>query len=73
MNCTVCGAQMHERTTNLPFKTSDRTTLIVRGLPIVECDNCGEYLIEDPVMMRVDQIIATIGAEAELEIVRYAA
>lgn len=73
MKCTVCGTRMRNKRTDLPFKTSERTILILKGLPVFQCENCGEYLIEDAVMSRVDAIIATIGAEAELEIVRYAA
>lgn len=64
---------MGNKETDLPFKISDRTILILKGLPVLECENCGEYLIEDAVMMRVDEIAAAISSEVELEIVRYAA
>jgi hypothetical protein len=40
---------------------------------VLRSGNCGEFLIEDPVMARVEAILANIDTEAELEIVRYAA
>jgi hypothetical protein len=39
----------------------------------MQCVNCPEYLIEDIVLDRIDQILAVTGGLAELEVVRYAA
>jgi len=36
------------------------------------CGNCPEYLIEDSVLGRVDQILAKAETGSELEIIRYA-
>lgn len=73
MKCTVCGARMRSTRSDLPFKTSDRTIVILKDLAILQCDKCAEYLIEDAVLARVDDILATIDGAAELEIIRYAA
>ena len=73
MKCTVCGGRMQGKNTDLPFKISDRTILILKDLPVLAYGNCGEYLIENAVMKRVDELVAGVGSEAELEIVRYAA
>lgn len=73
MNCAVCGAQLRMATTDLPFKVNDTTIVILRGLPVVQCDRCPEFLIEDEVLRRVDEILATVEGGTELEIVRYAA
>jgi len=43
------------------------------GLPVLQCGNCPEYLIEDTVLGRVDQILAKVETGTELEIIRYAA
>ena len=40
---------------------------------MLQCANCTEYMIEDGVLRRVDEILATVGATAELEVIRYAA
>jgi len=73
MNCHVCGAKLRNVVTDLPFKTSERSIVILKGLPVLQCENCREFLIEDPVMERVESVLAKADADVELEIVRYAA
>lgn len=73
MRCSVCGCEMRDQVTDLPFKTSDSTIVILKGLPVLQCVSCKEYLIPDEVMERVDLILRNTSATAELEIVRYAA
>ena len=73
MKCSVCGAQMRSTKSDLPFKTTEQTIVILKGLPVFQCENCAQYLIEDAVLGRVDAILATIDGAAELEIIRYAA
>lgn len=73
MKCTVCGARMRATTSDLPFKTTEETILILRSLPVLQCVNCAQYLIEDAVLRRVDEILESIDGAAELQIIRYAA
>jgi YgiT-type zinc finger domain-containing protein len=73
MKCTVCGARMRATTSDLPFKTTEETILILRSLPVLQCENCAQYLIEDAVLRRVDEILESIDGAAELQIIRYAA
>ena len=73
MRCSVCGAEMRSTRSDLPFKTTEQTIVILKGLPILQCENCAQYLIEDAVLGRVDEILAAIDGKAELEIIRYAA
>jgi YgiT-type zinc finger domain-containing protein len=73
MKCHVCGSQMRPKVTDLPFKITDSAIVIVRGLPVVQCESCREYLIEDSVMERVDTLLSATDKSAELEVVRYAA
>jgi len=73
MKCAVCGAGMRPVKSDLPFKTTEQTIVILKGLPVFQCQNCAQYLIEDAVLGRVDEILATIDGAAELEIIRYAA
>ena len=73
MKCHVCGSEMQRMQTDLPFKTSDSTIVIVKTLPVIQCESCGEYALEDKVMQRVDEILEQANRQAELEIVRYAA
>ena len=73
MKCAICGAKMRSRKSDLPFKTTERTIVILKGLPVLQCENCAQYLIEDPVLGRVDEILATVNEAAEVEIIQYAA
>jgi len=73
MKCTVCGAKLNRVVSDLPFKTTEHTIVILKGLPVLECANCTEYLLEDGVLSRVDEILAAVGGAAELEVIRYAA
>lgn len=73
MKCHVCGAKMTARITDLPFKLSETTIVILKDLPVLQCDGCNEYLLEDSVMERVEEILRQANSRAELEIIRYAA
>ena len=73
MKCHVCGSRLVHQVTDLPFKIGDSSIVILKGLPLLQCENCGEYLIEDNVMARVEQMLAKVDSASELEIIRYAA
>jgi YgiT-type zinc finger domain-containing protein len=73
MNCTNCGSTLESVVTDMPFKISQRTIVILKSLPMLQCGNCGEYLLEDAVMARVEKILDAVDRDVELEIVAYAA
>lgn len=73
MKCHLCGSKLESLITDLPFKISDTTIVILKGIPSLQCENCGEYLIDDSVMSRVEKILERVSVNAELEIIRYAA
>ena len=47
--------------------------MILKNVPVLQCANCPQYLLEDAVVGRVDEILARVDGGAELEIIRYAA
>lgn len=73
MRCHVCGSDLVPLVTDLPFKLNETTIVILKDLPVLQCSGCSEYLLEDAVMERVDEILRKANAQAELEIIRYAA
>ena len=73
MICHVCGSEMTRVVTDLPFKLSDSTIVILKSLPVLQCSNCSEYLLEDSVMRRVDEILDKVDTAAELEVIHFAA
>jgi YgiT-type zinc finger domain-containing protein len=58
---------------DLPFKVRQTSIVIVKNLPLWQCPNCDEYLLEDLVMERVDHLLAGIDATVEVEILSFAA
>lgn len=73
MKCRVCGGTLRATTTDLPFKVSQRTIVILKSLPVVQCDSCGEYLIADDVFARVEDLLSKANSAAELEVIQFAA
>ncbi|MBI3247426.1 MAG: YgiT-type zinc finger protein [Deltaproteobacteria bacterium] len=73
MRCTVCGARMSPVVTDLPFKLAEERIVILKQLPVLQCEACHEYLVEDAVMGRIDTMLARTDSTAELEVLRYAA
>lgn len=72
MTCHNCGGNLEHIVTDLPFKTKPDAIVIIKQLPVLQCQNCYEYVIEDSVMEQVDYILEKINKSAELEIVKYA-
>jgi len=72
MICYNCGGKLEKIIADLPFKVGHNSIIIIKNLPILQCQNCNEYLIEDPVMEKVDRILNKIDKTAELEILSYA-
>jgi len=73
MNCHTCGNDLMKVITDLPFKTDIHAIIIIKNLPVLQCGNCGEYLIEDLVMQKVENIISKMNRRAEVEILNFAA
>ena len=73
MKCQVCGAPLCSITTDLPLKVSHDTIVVVKKLPVLQCDGCIKYLIEDSVMAKVDELLARVDRSTELEVVPFAA
>jgi len=73
MRCHVCGSTMESVTTTLPFKVNQTTVVIVKNLPVSQCSGCREYLLDDFIMERVEDILQNVDETAELEVLKYAA
>jgi YgiT-type zinc finger domain-containing protein len=73
MKCRICGARQQSTTTDLPFKTGDHSIVILKSLPVFQCDRCSEYSMDDPTFQRVEEILAGVGSGIELEIIPFAA
>ena len=73
MRCPVCGSQQNPTTTDLPFKLSEHTIVILKSLPTLQCERCAEYSLADTTFARVEQLLARVDSGTELKIIAYAA
>ena len=73
MKCRVCGSTLLATTTDLPFKVTEGTNVILKSLPIAQCQRCSEYLIEDSVFAKVEELLSKVDTSVELEIIPFAA
>jgi YgiT-type zinc finger domain-containing protein len=73
MRCYMCGSTMVSITTTLPFKINQTTVVIVKNLPVSQCSGCREYVLDDVIMERVEDILQHVDETAELEVLKYAA
>ena len=73
MKCHACGGELEKIVTDLPFKVSQGSIIIIKRLPVLQCRNCSEYLIKDPVMQKVDKLLNKVNTAVEVEILNYAA
>ncbi len=72
MKCYHRGNNLQKVITDLPFKTKNNSIVIIRSLPVLQCESCREYEIEDATMKYVEEKLSSLDNAAELEIVRYA-
>lgn len=73
MKCHICGSTLKPVATDMPFKTGPRSIVIFKELPVLQCEYCSEYLLQDSVMERIEAMLAKADRQAEVEIFRYAA
>ena len=73
MKCRVCAGQLQPTRTDLPFKVTDRTIVIVKDLPVLQCERCSEYSMDDATFAKVERMLEQADKAAELEIVPFAA
>ncbi|MBK9260425.1 MAG: type II toxin-antitoxin system MqsA family antitoxin [Polyangiaceae bacterium] len=73
MICSTCGGDLEERVTDLPFKLDDRTIVIVKNVPVLQCPMCNAYLLPDAVMAVVERLLDSANRDVELAVMRYAA
>lgn len=73
MKCHICGSGLKAIDTDLPFKVSETAIVILKQMPVLQCKNCQEYLIDDKVLEKVEKLLDGASKNAELEVVPFAA
>ncbi len=73
MICHICGGKMNPISTDMPFKLRDTAIVIIKALPVIQCEACCEYMLEDSVMKQVEGILNQADSSIEFEVVKFAA
>ncbi len=73
MKCHVCGERLEPTISDLPFRLGSASIVVIKKLPVLECTNCTEFSIEDPVMEKVEHLLEQTDGAAQLEVIAYAA
>ncbi|HEX30572.1 TPA: type II toxin-antitoxin system MqsA family antitoxin [Candidatus Poribacteria bacterium] len=73
MKCVLCKGEMKEGKVNLPVDLEERF-ILVKSVPALICEQCGEYFISDEVMRKLELIVEEAKSRGvEIEILRFAA
>ena len=73
MKCRICGGALVPKVTDLPFKVSDSSIVILKSLAVLECNQCGDAELEHGIMLKVEKILERVDRSSELEVIRFAA
>ena len=57
MKCSLCKGKMIKGMTNLPFQTGEEHMVVVKDVPALVCNQCGETFVEIDIMRTVEQIV----------------
>ena len=73
MTCILCNGNLKQSTTTY-FEELDNCYVIVKNVPCMECEECGEIIYTAEVAVRLDEIIEKIkNLMTEVAIVNYTA
>jgi len=71
MTCPLCGGELTLLTTTLPVKEDNDRIVIIKGVPLLKCGDCHEYLIDDAVREKVDATLSGASLTSEVEVLSY--
>ena len=73
MKCRVCGGLLTQQVADLPFKLDTNSIVIMKALPVLQCEQCGETELESVTVKRVDELLSAVDRSTELGVIRFAA
>ncbi|MEW6326667.1 MAG: type II toxin-antitoxin system MqsA family antitoxin [Thermodesulfobacteriota bacterium] len=58
MRCPLCKGNMVTGKTNLPYELDGEKIIVVRNVPALVCDQCGDAFVEIDILRKVEEVIA---------------
>ena len=65
MKCHVCGGRLEPTISDLPFRLGPNSIVVIKQLPVLECSDCTEFSIEDPILEKVDNLLGEMDETVE--------
>lgn len=73
MHCTICKGEMKPQKINFPVDL-ENTFILVKEVPAIVCQQCGEYFLEDDIAKKIEEIAETAkSSNIEIEVLKFAA
>ena len=57
MKCPLCKGNMLSGKTNLPYELDREKIIVVRDVPALVCDQCGDAFVEIDILRKVEEVI----------------
>ena len=59
MKCPLCKGEMQKGKTSMPYETGKDRLIVLKNVPALICEQCGEIFIEYSVLNRVERFLET--------------
>lgn len=69
--CPLCGGEMHDGNTALPFLIGDKI-IVIKDVPAEICSDCGEAYMKSSVVGKVENLLDRLEElNSEMSVVHY--
>ena len=69
--CPLCGGEMKDGVTTIPFMIGDRVT-VIKNVPAEICSDCGEAYMKSSVVDRIESLLDRVEAlHSEMSVLQF--
>ncbi|RJQ41746.1 MAG: type II toxin-antitoxin system MqsA family antitoxin [Nitrospiraceae bacterium] len=69
--CPLCGGEMHDGMTTIPFLISEKV-VVIKDVPAEICSDCGEAYMKSSVVDKVESVLDKLDElRSEMSVVHY--
>ncbi|MBI4822761.1 MAG: type II toxin-antitoxin system MqsA family antitoxin [Nitrospirae bacterium] len=71
--CPLCGSEMHEGITTIPFLVGEKVA-VIKDVPAELCSDCGEAYMKSSVVDKIESLLDRLDElHSEMSVVHYEA
>ncbi len=71
MKYRICGGALVPKVTELSFKVRDSSIVILKSLPVLHCNQCGDAELEHGTILKVEKLLERVDLSSELKVIRW--